>query len=284
MRTLAWVDRNGRQEPLPIEPGAYEDPMVSPDGTRIALAMVREADARDIWIWQMARQTLSRLTFDTTSEIAPLWTRDGARIVYSSNGLFSRAADGTGAAERVGTPGGAAFGWGADGRLVTGTPGRGDIGVVEPDGQRRPLVATTTFSESAPAMSPDGRWMAYESDESGQIEIYVRPYPDVEKGKWLISSGGGIRPRWSPTGTEVFFIGSDRMMAVRVDTRSGFTYERPMPLFATQPYAILARPRSYDVSADGKRLLMLVEAGGAEGTEERADLVLIQNWRPPLPK
>lgn len=117
--------------------------------------------------------------------------------------LFSRAADGTGAAERVGTPGGAAFGWAADGRLVTGTPGRSDIGVVERDGERRMLVASTNFSESAPAMSPDGRWMAYESDESGQSEIYVRPYPDVEKGKWLISSGGGIRPRWSPTGTEV---------------------------------------------------------------------------------
>jgi serine/threonine-protein kinase len=137
------------------------------------------------------------------------------------------------------------------------------------------------FNETAPAMSPDGHWIAYESDESGRSEIYVRPYPDVEGGKWLISSGGGTRPRWSPTGTEIFFVGADRMMAVQVDTRSGFAFERPTPLFAIQPYVILPRPRSYDVSADGKRLLMLVDAGTADGEADRADLVLIQHWRPP---
>jgi len=286
LRKLVWVDRNGRQEPLPLEPGGYEDPMVSPDGSRIALALTAGGDApRDIWIWHVARQTLSRLTFEAISEFAPLWTRDGARVVFNqgANGLFSKAADGTGSAERVGTPGGAAFGWGADDRLITASPGRGDIGVVEPNGERRVLLGGN-FTESVPAMSPDGRWMAYESDESGQLEIYVRPYPNVEQGKWLISSGGGIRPRWSPTGTDVFYIGPSQMMAVRVNTRSGFTPDRPVPLFAIQPYVILVRPRSYDVSADGKRLLMLVETGGAREDAERADLVFIQNWRPPQPR
>ena len=280
-RTLAWVDRNGKQESVRIPPGGYEDPIVSPDGTRVALTVRSPQGSRDIWIWHLVREMLTRLTFDAPDEFAPLWTRDGTRVVFNqgAGGVFSVAAAGTGSIEKAGTPGGAPLTWDSEGRMVFAGPRGGDIGVIEPDGERR-IVLGETFSEAFPTMSPDGRWMAYESNESGQYEIFVRPYPNVNDGKWQISTGGGVMPRWSPNGGEIFFIGADRMMSVRVDTRGEFSYERPASLFSMQGYAILSRPRSYDVSPDGKRLLMLVETGAAEGPEERADFVVIQNWRP----
>jgi serine/threonine-protein kinase len=218
-QTIVWVDRTGKEEPVAAPTRAYELPRLSPDGTRMALSIADQED--DLWIGELGRATLTRLTLDPGRDWFPVWTPDGRRIVFSSTrggvpNLWWQAADGTGAAERLTTSSNPQFVTGItpDGTAVvfveqTPTTGR-DLMQLALDGTRKvtPLLQTK-FDERNGIVSPDGRWLAYESNSSGTFEIYVRPFPDVGGGQWEISTAGGAQPLWSRSGKELFYFSAD---------------------------------------------------------------------------
>ena len=288
-RTLVWVDRAGREEPLKVPPRAYAAARLSPEGTRIALD-VRDQQ-NDIWIWDLQRQTMTRLTFDPGADNSPTWTPDGRRIAFVSSRsggpeAYWQTADGTGAAELlggstdlVGTP----TSFSPDGtRLLFDSGGApSDVGVLSIDGARRTvLLLRGAYGERNPEMSPDGRWLAYESDESGRDEIYVRPFPNVDGGKWQVSVDGGTRPLWERDGRELFYYTAARgVMAVPVRTGTTFAAGTVTVVFGGSAYSVPISRRMYDVSSDGRRFLMIKQA---PTTGERAaapvQLVVVQNW------
>jgi len=145
-------------------------------------------------------------------------------------------------------------------------------------GEPRALLATA-FMESRPALSPDGRWLAYESDETGQREIYVRPYPEVDSGKWQVSTGGGMQPLWSPDGTRLYYLAEEELMEAAVTTEPAFARQTPQPLFELSDYQIATGTlRNYDVAADGDRFLMMRQGRGAEGASGSFKVIVAQNW------
>lgn len=171
---------------MAAEPRVYDNPTMSPDGSRVAL-YVTDLGNTDIWVWHIARETLTRRTFDEAIDTAPFWSRDGSRIVFDrrDGGLFWQRADGVGTAERLleSTLAPSGFAWAPDGSLIlseqTRAGGPRDIRLLKIDGERSvtPLVSME-FNEQRPALSPNGQWLAYQSNESGLSEIYVRPFPE----------------------------------------------------------------------------------------------------------
>ena len=281
--TLVWVDRDGREEALAAEPRAYRYPRISPDGSRVAVDM-RDQES-DIWIWDFARETLTRLTFAPGGDLLPVWTPDGRQVAFASNrdgtfDLYWKAADGTGAVERLTESENNQFPYAftPDGKqLVFLEVGQNrDLGVLSLEGSSEPLLATE-FAERNAEISPDGRWLAYESNASGQNEIYVRPFPNVEDGQWLISSGGGTRPLWAPDGRELFYLAPGaRLMAVDVQTEPSFAPGNAEEVFAG--YYAPAGGRPYDISPDGERFLMIKESAGVDSTE----FITVINWHEEL--
>ena len=285
-RALIWVDREGQEELLAAELGAYHKPRISPDGSHVAVSV--DSGNWDVWIYDLARETSSRLTFDPATDRRQVWTPDGQRVVFSSrrNGgvrnLFWKAADGTGMVERLTTSDYSqiAHSWSRDGKTLVFEQQNPetvqDLYVLSMDGERssKPLLQTE-FTEDRPAISPDGRWIAYRSNESGRFEIYVRPFPNVEDGKWMISTDGGISPVWGPHGREIFYRSLDdgAMIVARVQTEPTFTVETPVVLFTGSYYR--SGDRNYDISPDGRRFLMLKEVGQ---TADPETLVVVLNW------
>ncbi len=247
---------------------------------------VRDEES-DIWIWDFARKTLTRLTFGPAIDRHPVWTPDGQRVAFSSTrdggveNLFWKAADGTGTAERLTespylqkshafTPDGQ--------RLVfrVDRPGSGmDFDVLSMDGERQvePLLATE-FGELNAKLSPDGRWLAYDSDASGQVEVYVRPFPNVNQGRWLISPGGGTHPVWAPDARLLFYRAGGDVMGVTVQADPSFAAGNPEVIVAWAS-GIGENARTYDISPDGPRFLMIKEA---EGTTAPTQIHLVLNW------
>jgi serine/threonine-protein kinase len=289
-RSLVWVDRQGREEPVPGAPRrAYVYPSISPDGGRIALD-IRDQD-RDIWIWDLTRMTLTRVTAEVAADIIPVWTPDGKRVAFASNrggpaNLFLQSVDGTGAIEPLWktrtiqaplgfVPGGM--------QLVfqqQSAAGRWTIGVLHLSGERRAetLLAIEGFSAENGALSPDGAWIAYQSDESGRSEIYLSPYPNVRGGRQLVSTDGGTRPVWASSGRELFYLSTNgALMAVAIQTRPTMTVGRPVPLFQGPYLREGLSGRTYDVSPDGTRFLMIKQAGGPE-TGRAPHIMLVENW------
>jgi serine/threonine-protein kinase len=280
VRSLVWVDRDGREEPIHAPSRWYVDPRLSPDGTRVAL----EID-NDIWIVELTRAALTRLTDDPAFESVPVWMPDGRAVIFTAGrtgrstanalNLFRRAADGTGSTERLTdaaalrqvpyavTPNGDVLVFRE--HSASPTSDRGDLMMLPLTGERasQPLLRTR-FRELNAELSPDGHWLAYQSDESGQDEIYVRPFPDVSAAKWQVSSGGGLRPLWARSGQELFYEASGALVQVPVTiAASSFTAGSPRRLFAG-PYFHGILERMYDVSLDGRRFLMIKE--GRNGT------------------
>ena len=297
--TLVWVDRHGKEEPIETRPSLYSSLRISPDGTRVALEAVIDGN-RDIWILDLTRNnTLRRLTFDKGGDYIPLWSRDGKRIAFSSSrhgniSVYWKAADGTGKDEPVvgsAVPDTDIFplSWSKDGKSLVlmenfSTAGISDFGIgalaMEGNRKYRPLLKEK-YHEFQPQISPNGRWMAYVSNESGQAQIYVRPFPEVDSGRWQVSTGGGNSPLWSRDGQELFYLNGSAVMAVAVKTESSFSFETPKILFRgmylSQPGRLVnASLQNYlwDVSPDGKRFLMMKESGTAAST--RINIVL--NW------
>ena len=243
-RTLVWVDRQGVETPLSgsLPPRAYGQPRVSPDETRVAV--VSDDEEHDIWVWDAKRQTpLRKLTAGSPTDFSPVWTADSHRLIFGrpGAGLFWQAADGTGKAELLKSSVGAAMlpsGLTSDGTRVLFSLGPRDVMAMALDGRHVEPVVQTESNERNGVHSPDGRWLAFESDKSLRFEVYVKPFPDVKGGTWQISTAGGTRPLWAPDGKELFFVAPDgAMMAVRVDPRgSAWSAGSPMKLFEG-PYA-----------------------------------------------
>ncbi len=256
-RTLVWVDRAAREEPLAAPPRAYRQPRLSPDGTRIAVSI--QDQEQDTWMWDLPRATLTRLTSAPGVDWFPLWTPDGRRIVFSSGegssiGLFWMPADGTGKPERL-TSGGFnyATGLSPDGTHVVFSQitqtARGDVLTVSLEGDHRvqPLLQTP-FDEQEGTISPDGCWIAYESDNSGRSEIYVRPFPAIAGGQWQVSTAGGRRPLWARDGQELFYVATagptSMLMRVPIGARStAWSAGTPVVLFQGRYSPARVEPR-----------------------------------------
>jgi serine/threonine-protein kinase len=294
---LLWVNRQGGvEEQIQMPPHSYSNPRLSPDGTRVALG-IRDPERGyhdlGIGVWDLARETLTPLTF---RDIAwPVWTPDGRRIVFASElgtggaaNLFSQAADGTGPVERLTTSPNKQdpHSISPDGRILV----LGDkppwidwnLSLLAMDGPQpslgaanpriEPLIATTANEINA-EISPDGRWLAYQSDESGRNEVYVRPFPRVDDGRWQITTAGGTTPLWARSGRELFYLdASGFLTTVPVQTTPAFSAGDPTRVLFT-PYHPLAPSgpnRMYDVSPDGQRFLMIKDA--------EATMVVVLNW------
>jgi Tol biopolymer transport system component len=288
-RLLVWVHRDGREEPVKAEPRVYTAARLAPDGTRVAFE-ARDQE-QDIWVLDFARQTPSRLTFAPGLDAAPTWTPDGRRIIYQSAqsgtpNLFRKAADGTGAIERLTTTTASLqlpFTLSTDGSqliLMEARPETGpDLMLLRLDGKSKPeTLLATRFVDLNAELSPDGRWLAYQNNESGAPQVYVRPFPQVDSGRWQISPAGGTRPAWSRATQELFYLDivTGGMMSVPYDTKDAFRPGNPIRLFATRYYTGIPN-RSYDVSADGKRFLMIKDPAGEQGGTPNG-MVLVANW------
>jgi len=300
---LVWVSRSGVVTPVEAEwqfnPGATEQAVaLSPDGRRAALKIVSEA-GEDIWVKQLDDGPLSRLTFDPGLDRRPRWSRDGRFVMYTSGrvggptsdhfDLWMQPADGTGSPQLLldldesilevdRPPDGSMFVLRLGGAAgITGI--RDLVGLRTADSTIVPLAAEP-YDEKAAALSPDGRWLAYESTETGRNEIYVRPFPDVNGGKWQVSTQGGVNPRWSGVGREIFFVdGTGRMTAATYAVTAGFEVRERTPLFSTTDLNVYvsANYASWDVAADGSRFLM-IQAGGGGDEDVTNEFVLVQNW------
>ncbi len=286
--TMVWVDRRGASQPLPAPPHPYRPPRISPDGRLIAVGI-----GSDVWIYDIARDTLTRLTFErNNAATAAYWTADGKRIVFPSDragptNLFWKPVDGSGPEERLTTSQNvqrASFS-SPDGRFLVFTeidPKTGsDLWVLPLDGDRKPRIfLQTPFEEGAGQFSPDGHWIAYVSNESGRNEVYVRPFPGPG-GKWQVSTDGGSENAWSPKGNELFYrTGGQRekMMAVDFQTQPTFAAGKPRLLFEGNygSNAPLAPGAFYSVSPDGQRFLMTKSPDQPQAALTQINVVL--NW------
>ena len=284
-RRLLWGDRQGNEELLPAPPGAYMIPRISPDGTSVALDN-REPMA-NIWIWDFEREAMTRFTFETAAY--PVWTPDGRMLVFTAfdkgvGRLTWRVSDGTAMQERLPegpnsryptsiTPDGSRLIY----REEAGSTGL-DLAMLTlgSDAPPEPLIVTE-FNELNAEISPDGRWLAYRSNESGRDEIYVRPFPNVEAALWQVSTNGGQHPVWARSGDELFYRGLDgSLMQVPVELQPRFVAGTPTKLFEG-PY-LRGAGRAYDVSPDGSRFLMIKEGDGPGDGSSPPGIVVVQNW------
>jgi serine/threonine-protein kinase len=303
---IEWVDRNGNTTPLRKTPGDYYAPRISPDGRR--LAVENREGQNDIWIYDWEADRTSRFTFDDVLETYPVWTPDGKRIVFARReqtrgGLFWQRADGTGDSQPLTAIGkdaqpGTNF-WSA--RPLSFHPsGKFLLFEDTADGQRSNIMilpiegddasgwkpgkpysfVSTPFAETEAHFSPDGKWIAYQSDESGTYEIYVRPFGGGE-GRWQISNGGGVCPTWSPTSNELFYRATpaDRQhlyVASYTATAAVFQAEKPRPL-SNVTMVDRGPNRNYDLHPDGKRFAVL-RALGADTGSARSQFIMVLNF------
>jgi hypothetical protein len=290
-RTLVWVDREGRETPIPAPPRAYVFPRLSPDATRIAVfAQDREAD---IWLWDLARTTLTQVTFGPGFDSFPVWTPDGRRLIFTSDragarNLFWQASDGTGAVEPLSeSPNGRApVDVSPDGRRLIFTetfPKTGDdVMQMTLDGTHRvtPVVQSSSGERNG-VVSPDGRWLAYEANDLGRFEIYVRPFPDVDSGHWIVSTAGGTRPLWARSGQELFYV-SPTGALMRVGVERGPAWGVTTPTVAVKEGYLMSpvftQGRTYDIAPDGQRFLAIKEGGGANQAAAPRSLIVVLNW------
>lgn len=265
-RTVVIVDRDGNPQSLPVPPKSYMQPRFSPTGDRIAWWV--EQFLCDIEVFDVARGALTRLTSDSDNHY-PTWTRDGRYVTYASRkaspgsyAIVARPANGGGteisplARPITGLGPNVSMTWSPAGILAFAQ--RGDIWIAgATDTSERSLFFTSPFVEQTPAFSPDGRWLAYTSDESGRFEVYVRPYPGPGE-KYAISTGGGQEPVWSRDGRELFFRNGDQMLSVTLTTTPAFAATRPRLLFTGYYVRGGVTDRTnYDVAPDGEHFVML---------------------------
>jgi serine/threonine-protein kinase len=265
-RFLVWVDRQGREAFLPASSRPYLWPRVSPDTRHVAFAL--EGKTTDVWVYDLERASLTRVTFEAGNTF-PVWTPDGRRLTFSSSrggamNLYAVAPDGSGAPERLTRsahwqrPGS----WSPDGRslaFVEADPSTGQDLWVMRDGQGVRPFLRTPFMEGGALLSPDGRWLAYVSDATGRLEVYVEPFPGPGQ-RLEISTGGGSEPVWSADGRELFYRDGDRLLAVPLGSGAGLAPATPRVLFAGSYVRSLGPYPNYDVAPDGRRFLLIKPA------------------------
>ena len=290
-----WLDRSGKQVGQASDAiaggAAGFAPSMSPDGRRVALFASASGNP-DIWTLDTGRGLFSRFTFDAADDVHPIWSPDGSHIVFSSNRtgvhlLYQKSVTGAAGSEDVllsTTQHVIANDWSLDGRFLlyqsasqkTGT----DLWALPMNGDRKPFpVVQSNFNEEQAQFSPDGKWVAYQSNETGRFEIYVQPFPGVE-GKSLISTNGGGQVRWRRDGKELFYVALDgRLMAIPVQPASSIhagDAGTPVPLFAPSMGGGLQERQQYVVSSDGQRFLMKTVTEAAT----TSPITVILNWKP----
>jgi eukaryotic-like serine/threonine-protein kinase len=288
---LTWFDRSGKPAGTVGMPGSYGNVRLSPDGRGVATNQT-DPDGRnaDIWVHEPARGAARRLTFDPSAHQTPIWSPDGKQILFAENRklgmqIYLKNADGSGSEEEVadlgaGLPGNP-WDWSRDGKYVLLGKGNELWYLSWPERVAKPLLQAKWTVRNA-QFSPDGRWLAYASNETGSMEIYVSPFLSGN-GKWQVSSGGGQEPRWRQDGTELFYLSPEgRMMAVAVTTGSSFKGASPVALFQTHRRQPVSSQDvfSYDVSGDGQRFLIATKMD--EGNA--APLSITLNWASDMEK
>jgi Tol biopolymer transport system component len=285
-----WVGRDGAASPVDStwDPqGTISSVALSRDGKTLAVGLLRGA-AQDIWVKQLPTGPFSRITFGDSAHFRASWSADGRSLLYitdrgTGGGLpYITRADGTGPSRALlSSP----FNFvhvtqSLDGRWLLlrrglSEVGNGDIyGLRAGDSALVPLL-TSPAREASPALSPDGRWLAYESDESGTNEVYVRPFPDVGSGRWQVSLSGGNSPLWAHSGRELFYVnGRQEMVSVEVRPGTTFTVGEPRVLFAATSYNISPTYALYDVAPDDRHFLMV----RGVAAEAQTELILTENW------
>ena len=289
-RELVWVSRDGASSKVDSTwkaDGSINSFALSPDGKSIAVEVIRNAKT-DIWVKELPAGPFSRITFGDTAFFRPSWMPDGKHVLYLSDrgdgaGVpFVKRADGVGTAERQSkTKRGIAQAFeSADGRwlimrTVVAESGNGDIyGVKAGDSSLVPLVISPA-RDGYPALSPDGKWLAYSSDESGPFEVYVRPFPDVAAARWQVSTAGGVGPVWSHKGNELFFRNNHGdLVAAQVSTSPSFSVVAQHALFSLDGFISGGPTQSYAVSPDDKRFLIAREASAGEAGQ----LIVSEHW------
>jgi len=297
-RTLTWVNRRGQETAIAAPPRTYAVARLSPDGTRVALD-IRDQTI-DIAIWDLSRQTLSPLSRHPAQDLSPIWTSDGKRVIWTSTrgggnpNLFWQAADGTGEAERLTvsannqfptstTPDGSILVFGASGDSKNASD-LFTIPLKDPT-HKAELLLSAAGMDFDPEVSPDGKWLAYHSNISGEFQVYVRPFPNVQAGRWQISTLGGSRAAWSRTGRELLYLDQEGLLtsvAIPAVPGATFTAGPPVKILNRKYYAgasLLGLDlRAYDVSSDGQRFLMIKESASVPRQAQEVNLVLVLNW------
>ena len=290
-QNLVWRDREGKSLGTIGQAQENIGPLaLSPDGKSVAVEAWEADGNRDIWVHDAVRGAKTRLTFDPARDGQPAWSPSGEQITFYSQrgggfGIFSKPADGSGEAvllvgEDAGERG---ADWSRDGKFLIYRARRSeDTGVdlwylkskAGGEGYEPVPYLRTAADETVPVFSPDGRYVAYVSSESGRNEIYVRPFPEGG-GKWQVSINGGTQPRWRRDGKELFYVEEDQLKAVSVSTAQGFSPGTPKLLFRDRWLRGFAK-QQYDVSADGRRFVLREAVEGASGKPPAIRVVM--NW------
>jgi len=280
-RSLVWVDRSGREELLIAERRPYANPSLSPDDKRLAVT-ISDGTVNDIWIHDLERGSLTPLTTDAdTGNNGVVWTPDSQRVIFfnrDQGGLFWTQADGVGQPERLTTS--------RTGHTPTSiSPDSGQL-LFTQFGQPIELYMLSMQNDSEPqalfasswaTISPNGRWLAYQSSEAGRLEVYVRPFPETEGAVYPVSLNGGREPHWGPEGDELFFRNGDEMMVVTVTTDPNFSATIPSTLFVGDFSE--SGDRSFSVSRDGQRFLMIKDTVVIEqGASGATQFNVVENW------
>jgi len=291
---LVWVDRDGTETPVTEEDKDYRVPRISPDGKFISLSIGDPGALNQVWLYDLEAESLSRLTFEEERSGSSAWSPDSKWLIFQSGGqgeggLVRQPADRSLPQERLTSTqetGGRQMpsSWSSDGKFLTfnenntSLTGTWDIGNLSLEGDGEPeYIVASSATECCPKFSPDGKWLAYVSNETGRMQVYVQPFPGLEV-KWLISEEdtGGGQPVWSPDGSELFYRSGNRTMVASIQTRGQtLTAGSPKILFEGQ-YVNHSTPAGfqyYDISPDGNRFLMLKEV-----TLETTNINVVLNW------
>ena len=291
---IQWMDRTGKVTALRTTPANWSNPAFSPDGRRLAVDI--GTTQADVFVYDWARDTLTRATFDASADAKPVWTPDGRRIVFRSNrnknfNLYWQRADGSGDVQRLtdGQDSHAPASWHPSGKFLAFFEARpqtlNDLMILPMEGDEasgwkpgKPTVfLSTPFNETEPMFSPDGRWMAYQSFESGRFEVYVRPFPEPG-GKWQISTDGGVFPTWSRTRREILYAGPDNRLMVASYTAEGESFNADKPrVWSERRFMPLPRQRSFDLHPDGERFVVAAAPEG-DSALKQDKLVFIFNF------
>jgi len=292
---ISWMDKQGKYLPLRNTVAMQTQLRFSPDGKRLALEL-NDGKSPDIWVYDIQRDAMTKLTFDMTLDRRPAWTPDGKYITFDSDrsgarNLYIKRADGAGDEVRLleSKNNQAAESWSPDGRVLAFTefaPNTDwDIWTARMEGTdpatwkpgKPELFLRTQFVEVQPTFSPDGRWIAYASNDSGRYEIYVRPFPGPG-GRWQISNGNAAFPNWSRKEPVLFYRTGPQIMSVRYRAQgSSFQHDRP-ELWSSGHVIVLGSARTHDLAADGKRFAVLKYPGGTSGEETQTSLTFVLNF------
>ena len=297
---FVWVTRSGQATSVDsgytFTPGESAGWRLSPDETRVVFASSVDGNT-DVRIKHLPDGPEERITFSEDPEYSPFWTLDGQSVTYFSGpirqehlSVWSTRADGTGEpvlvlddersfAQGSWSPDGESLVLRAAGRETEGAAALRDIMGFRPsvDSAAVPLVASAAFSEGGPALSPNGLWLAYSSNETGRAEVFVRPFPNVDSTRVRVSTDGGIVPVWAKSGRELFFVDANRgLVAAQFDPASGLVLTKETLFIMPAVYMLAAGTNSYDVSSDGERFLMVRPYGS--DTQDTVGYVLVQNF------